>query len=91
MVESSWDTGNAEVDRALRSLLGGDSPRPPGLLVEDLIEAAKESLERRKRNSRDGGAVLRYLHDTLGMTWERISDLTGIPVGTAYRWAEPPA
>jgi hypothetical protein len=74
------------VDEALDALLG---PQRTGDLRADLIAGAKEAMERRKRNTEHGGAVIAALREA-GMSWRDIEAATGIPRTTAQRWAEPP-
>lgn len=74
------------VDEALDALLGS---RRTGDTPADLIAAAKEAMERRKRNTEHGGAVIAALRDS-GMSWREIEAATEIPRTTAQRWAEPP-
>lgn len=58
--------------------------------VENLCEAARESMRRRVRNSHDGGLVLAALKHRHGLTWREIERRTGINTRTARRWAKPP-
>ncbi|MGI9003547.1 MAG: hypothetical protein ACR2GH_18150 [Pseudonocardia sp.] len=60
-----------------------------GVLVDDLTEAARRSMQRRIDNTRHGGAVLAALHRALG-SWRQIEARTGIAQATARRWASPP-
>ena len=82
---------NVEPERALADAL--DSLLAPhertGDRRADLITAARRALERRVRNTRDGGAVIAALHN-LGLSWREIERETGIPQATARRWHEPP-
>ena len=73
-------------DEALVELLG-DQRR--GDVRADLIEAAKEAMRRRERNTALGGAVIAALRET-GVTYREIEQVTGIPRATAQRWAIPP-
>lgn len=57
---------------------------------DDLVEAAKVAMERRRTNTLVGGVVLQALHDDHGLTWRQIQELTGIDKSTACRWAQPP-
>ena len=75
------------LDEALRSLLGDART---GDLQADLIAAAREAMNRRERNSADGGAVIAAMLEQLGLSYRDIERLTGIPRATAQRWAEPP-
>lgn len=54
-----------------------------------LAEALRESLRRRERNSESGGAVIRALL-LEGWSYTKIENETGLPRGTAHRWANPP-
>lgn len=54
----------------------------------NLLAAAIEAERRRTENSREGGVVIAALH-ALGWSWRGIEAATGIPQGTARRWAEP--
>ena len=76
----------AEIE-ALDELLPPDSRT--GDVREDLIEAVRTAMQRRKDNSRRGGAVIAALHRELG-SWRQLEELTGIPQATARRWAAPP-
>ena len=93
MVSQDWDSATnlagvpVTVREALDALLGRNRT---GDYKDDLIAAAREAMERRKRNSEHGGAILGALRDNVGLTWREIADVTGIPASTAYRWAEPP-
>ncbi len=55
----------------------------------DLIAAARETMRRRERNTVDGAVVIARLRH-LGLTYAQIEQETGIPAGTAHRWATPP-
>jgi hypothetical protein len=70
---------------ALRALVPDD--QRTGDLREDLVAAAKEVMERRRTNTRLGGAVLGALREQ-GLSWRQIDKLTGIPWSTARRWHE---
>lgn len=76
-----------DVTDALKILLT-DRATDPG--VAELIAAAREAMERRRTNSRAGGAVLKALHDDHGLSYREIERLTGISKSAAQRWAEPP-
>lgn len=76
---------------ALEELLPAD--RRTGNLADDLAAAARTAMERRVRNSELGGAVIAALYRELkarGGSWRDLEHLTGIPHGTARRWATPP-
>lgn len=74
-------------DEALNALLGQERT---GDLRADLIEAAKEAMQRRQRNSEHGGAAIAEMR-AQGMSWREIETATGIARTTAQRWAEPPS
>lgn len=74
------------LDEALTSLLG---TARTGDLRADLIAAAREAMDRRERNSLDGGAVIAGML-AMGMSYRDIETATGIPRATAQRWAAPP-
>ena len=76
------------LEGALSSLLAPDERT--GDRRADLIAAARRALERRFRNSRDGGTVIHALHELEALSWRQIEQETGIPQGTARRWHEPP-
>ena len=88
-----WHTGSVtnpltpDEREALDELLPAD--QRTGDLTRDLATAVRNAMERRKNNSRWGGAVIHALHRELG-SWRGLEDLTGIPQATARRWAEPP-
>lgn len=75
------------VDEALQELLGD---RRTGDARTDLVEAAKEAMRRRERNTLLGGTVLEALSRDEGLSWRQIEQATDIPRTTAQRWAEPP-
>jgi hypothetical protein len=56
--------------------------------IEDVVAAARRSLERRRTNSIHRGAVMAALHDA-GLSWRQIQQRTGIQKDTAQRWATP--
>lgn len=56
----------------------------------DLLTAARRAWEIRHNNTRHGGAVIGALKHDHGLTWDQIRTHTGIPPGTAQRWAELP-
>lgn len=62
--------------------------RQTGDRMRDLSDAARVAMQRRKDNSRQGGAVLAALNRRV--SWRRIESMTGIPETTARRWATPP-
>lgn len=72
---------------AIRELLR-DLPRAEDP-IENLCEAARESMRIRVRNSHNGGLVLAALR-LHGLTWREIERRTGINTRTARRWAAPP-
>lgn len=72
---------------ACEELLGTMAGDPS---MDDLVEAARKAMERRRTNTLVGGVVLQALHDEHGLTWRQIQELTGIDKQTAYRWAQPP-
>lgn len=74
------------VDEALDELLGD---RRSGDATADLIEATREAMRRRERNTAHGGAVIAALREA-GLSWRDIETQTGIPKATAQRWADPP-
>lgn len=74
------------VDEALDALLGDQRS---GDATADLIEASREAMRRRERNSEHGGAVIAALREA-GLSWRDIEQRTGIPKATAQRWADPP-
>jgi hypothetical protein len=74
-------------EEALMNLLGD---RRSGDERTDLIEAAREAMRRREQNSADGGAVIAALVKDHGVSYRELERQTGIPVGTAHRWAAPP-
>jgi uncharacterized protein YerC len=74
------------LDEALNSLLGAART---GDMRADLIAAAREAMDRRERNSVDGGAVIAAML-AMGMSYRDIEAATGIPKGTAHRWAVLP-
>jgi metal-dependent hydrolase (beta-lactamase superfamily II) len=76
-----------EPSEAVRELLGAPCAHPTR---DDLVEAAKAAMERRRTNTLVGGVVLAALHDEHGLTWRQIAELTGIDKQTAYRWADQP-
>jgi len=55
----------------------------------DLVEALREAMRRRERNTASGGVVIRALLG-LGWTYRVIEEECGLPVGTAHRWAHLP-
>jgi hypothetical protein len=66
-----------------------------GNLPEDITAAGKEIWRRRQRNTLLGGIVIGYAvaptdDGGAGMTYREWHQRTGIPVGTAHRWALPP-
>lgn len=73
---------------AIRELLR-DLPRAEDP-IEDLCEAARESMRIRVRNSHNGGLVLAALRRRHRLTWREIERRTGINTRTARRWATPP-
>ncbi len=75
-----------DVDDALAALLGDAQT---GDLRTDLVEAAKEAMRRRQRNSEQGGTVIAAMREA-GMSWREIEQATGIARTTAQRWSEPP-
>lgn len=77
---------SSDVADAITSLLGDQQT---GDRDHDLIAAARETMEVRRRNSINGGAVLAELR-RLGYSWRQIETLTGIPQSSARRWADPP-
>jgi hypothetical protein len=76
-------------EEALMNLLG---ERRTGDRRADLLAAAREAMRRREQNSADGGAVIAALvdEDDIGMSYRELERETGIPIGTAHRWAAPP-
>ncbi len=76
------------LEDALTSLLAPDERT--GDRRTDLVAAARRALERRVRNSRDGGVVIHALHELEALSWRQIEQETGIPQATARRWHEPP-
>ncbi|MDQ3151429.1 MAG: hypothetical protein M3R63_06840 [Actinomycetota bacterium] len=70
------------VAEALDVLLGSDR-------TGDLVAGARETMDRRERNTEHGGAVIAALRET-GMSWRDVEVATRIPRTTAQRWAEPP-
>ena len=76
-----------DVAAALHALLGDQQTGDPDT---DLIAAARETQEVRRRNSINGGTVLAELR-RLGYSWRQIEAATGIPPSNASRWIEPPA
>lgn len=76
-----------ELHEALSELLGGTTGGTTN--DTDLANAAREAWRRRHVNSDAGAAVLTALVER-GYTYGQISDLTGIPRTTAYRWGRPP-
>lgn len=79
---------DSETQAALDDLL------PPseqtGNEVNDLFEAARRALERRRTNSVNGGLVLKALNIGHGFTYAEIDKRTGIAPATAQRWSNPP-
>ncbi len=75
-----------DVDEALTELLHDTRT---GGRREDLTAAAVEAWRRRHVNTEAGAAVIAALTD-LGMSYQQIEDVTGIPRTTAHRWARPP-
>jgi hypothetical protein len=73
-------------DEALTALVGEERT---GDLRADLIEAAKEAMRRRERNTIHGGAIIAALVEA-GLSYREIEQATGIPRATAQRWAIPP-
>lgn len=73
-----------EIREALAELGVTGDPSP-----ETLTEAATEAWRRRHVNTDAGAAVIRGMLDA-GMSYRAIQDATGIPPGTAHRWARPP-
>lgn len=73
-------------DEALLDLLGPDREGDP---VQQLEEALKESVRRRKQNSASGGAVIKALLRA-GWSYTDIETKCGLARGTAHRWANPP-
>lgn len=73
-------------EEALVNLLGD---RRTGDARTDLLEALREAMRRRERNSADGGAVIAALTE-MGVSYREIERETGVPIGTAHRWATPP-
>lgn len=74
---------------ALNSLLPS---RQGPLTREQAMEAVAESLARRRRNSRDGGAAIEILHDMFGMSYREIErEFNGeVSSSSLQRWAQPP-
>lgn len=75
-----------DLDEALDSLLGRTRTGDPHV---DALEAMRAAMDRRRQNSEAGGLVVAYLRSE-GMTYRAIEEETGIPIGTAHRWANPP-
>ncbi len=73
-------------DEALDALLGDQLT---GDTRTDLLDALKEAMRRRERNTAHGGAVIAALLDA-GLSYRQIEEATGIPRATAQRWAVPP-
>jgi len=73
-------------EEALVNLLGD---RRTGDTRADLLDALREAMRRREQNSADGGAVIAALTE-LGVSYREIERETGVPIGTAHRWATPP-
>lgn len=78
---------------ALEELLPAD--QRTGDLADDLAAAARTAMARRVRNSELGGAVIAALYRELQSrhpkgSWRDLEAATGIPHGTARRWAKPP-
>ncbi len=86
----TWNTHVVDpaVSRALDSLL--PAGERTGDLISDLAEAARRSMQRRRDNSRDGGAVVDALYAEV-RSWRQVQKLTGIPVTSARRWSAPPS
>ena len=74
------------LEEALDALL---ADRRTGDLDRDLIEAAKEALDRRIKNTQHGGAVIAAMVER-GMSYRDIEKATGTPKSTAARWSVPP-
>jgi hypothetical protein len=78
------------LSEALDSLL----PHRDGEVTEDmLLKAFTEAVDRRERNSRDGGAVIEALQEMYGWTVRGIAESDGrIGKSSVARWStKPPA
>lgn len=86
----TWHTQVVDpaVSRALDSLL--PAAERTGDLVSDLAEAGRRSMQRRRDNSRDGGAVVDALYAEV-RSWRQVEKLTGIPMTSARRWSAAPS
>lgn len=78
-----------ELEQALANLLPGGRS---GDEKADMLAALRESWQRRRRNSENGGAVIAALVDPQigGMTYRQLAEEVGIPLGTLHRWQAAP-